>query len=171
MTSRSATFTRAMDRVAIGFVLGFWLAPGCGLLKTENEKVPVPPAPFDSGTANSPATSGSAGAGGSISQRTGSTCCTAHETPGCSDKEIEACVCGIDSACCSGKWDIVCVEMMKLQGCGVCPGDCCKITNVPGCEDNAKVQKCVCTLAQECCTKWDSFCVLLNSSKCGICSN
>ena len=174
MKRRKATFTRVIGQLAIGVVFGTSLLSGCDMLKTGNNTAPAPavePAIDDSGT-DSSTVNENTGTGGQ-SQRVGSTCCTAHEKAGCSDKEAEKCVC-VDnelSECCTNAWDVVCVEMAKALGCGICPNDCCSITNLPGCEDNKKVQECVCTLDKNCCSKWDDFCVQLNTAKCGICSN
>lgn len=49
-------------------------------------------------------------------------CCVAHAQPGCSDAEVEACVCAADDACCSSSWDQVCVNRV-FEGdpaCGTC---------------------------------------------------
>jgi hypothetical protein len=145
-----------------------------------NEKTKNKPVPITSGAgteanpvAGTQANLGGAGqAGSQVGQsgsavRTGSTCCAAHAGAGCSDKQIQDCVCGYDPKCCSNAWDFVCVEYLKIYGCGVCPGDCCSATNLPGCGDNTKVEKCVCTWNSDCCTKWDTFCVDINVAKCG----
>jgi hypothetical protein len=61
---------------------------------------------------------------------TGDSCCEAHESPGCNDPEIEACVCDNDPWCCgmggadnnSGEWDQFCVDDVGDQMCGAaCP--------------------------------------------------
>jgi hypothetical protein len=36
-------------------------------------------------------------------------CCSQHPGSGCNDAIIESCVCGLDSACCTGAWDETCV--------------------------------------------------------------
>jgi len=36
-------------------------------------------------------------------------CCTVHLTPGCSNLEVESCVCFFDDFCCSTEWDDLCV--------------------------------------------------------------
>lgn len=61
---------------------------------------------------------------------TGDSCCEAHDTPGCNDTEIEACVCDNDPFCCGmggadmdeGVWDQFCVDDVGDQMCGpACP--------------------------------------------------
>jgi hypothetical protein len=47
-------------------------------------------------------------------------CCTEHETPGCSNTEIESCVCAQDDVCCASMWDDVCVSEVTSFGCGTC---------------------------------------------------
>lgn len=56
------------------------------------------------------------------------TCCTAQNTPGCSNAAIQSCVCGSDPYCCNqdpqnpgvGKWDSQCVS--EVAACGyTCP--------------------------------------------------
>jgi hypothetical protein len=48
-------------------------------------------------------------------------CCTQASTPGCADQGIETCVCKKYPACCSGKWDDFCVE---LVGSATASGSC-----------------------------------------------
>lgn len=47
-------------------------------------------------------------------------CCQAHDTPGCADPEVEACVCAQNSYCCEMQWDDVCVAQVEQFGCGQC---------------------------------------------------
>ncbi len=48
-------------------------------------------------------------------------CCDANHGPGCSDPDIEACICSdIDPQCCSADWDDSCVQAVKSFGCGSC---------------------------------------------------
>ena len=44
-------------------------------------------------------------------------CCIAHLTPGCTNLEIEGCVCSFDDFCCSFEWDDICVA--EVFDCGV----------------------------------------------------
>ena len=48
------------------------------------------------------------------------TCCTAVDTPGCSDQAIESCVCENDAFCCDFAWDEFCVEIVEAESCGTC---------------------------------------------------
>ncbi len=52
-------------------------------------------------------------------------CCEAHDSPGCNDPAIEACVCAADPFCCgedSGFWDDACVGNVGDEGCApACP--------------------------------------------------
>lgn len=51
-------------------------------------------------------------------------CCTDNTpTPGCSNEDIEACVCAVDEFCCDVEsgWDEICVDLVQTE-CGiVCP--------------------------------------------------
>jgi hypothetical protein len=50
----------------------------------------------------------------------GGDCCAPLETPGCSDPDIQACVCALDSYCCETMWDDICVGEVEGEGCGSC---------------------------------------------------
>ncbi len=48
-------------------------------------------------------------------------CCAPNDLPGCSDPDLEACVCDADPLCCGaedGVWDAVCVD--QAITCGGC---------------------------------------------------
>lgn len=47
-------------------------------------------------------------------------CCSASATPGCGDAAIEACVCELNTGCCTNEWDDQCVDEVNGLGCGVC---------------------------------------------------
>jgi hypothetical protein len=47
-------------------------------------------------------------------------CCAPQETPGCSNPDIQACVCALDDYCCSTQWDDICVEEVEGEACGSC---------------------------------------------------
>lgn len=49
-----------------------------------------------------------------------SNCCDAHGGLGCTDPEVEACVCGQDDYCCATEWDSLCVDEVATFGCGAC---------------------------------------------------
>lgn len=84
-------------------------------------------------TGGTAAESGSSGSAGSSSDGTGATgttgavdpgtCCEVHLQPGCSNADIEACVCAADTACCDVEigWDMTCVGLVESENCAVCP--------------------------------------------------
>jgi hypothetical protein len=45
-------------------------------------------------------------------------CCLFHQTPGCDDAEIEACVCAFDPFCCTVAWDGFCISE-AISDCGL----------------------------------------------------
>ncbi|MGB0591278.1 MAG: cupredoxin domain-containing protein [Myxococcota bacterium] len=121
-------------------------------------------------------------------------CCTVHETPGCEDADVSACVCDQDVWCCSLVWDELCVETAKgecdgceappepscgdtlcdptescascASDCGSCGGDCCAPHDGKGC-DQPDVQACVCDVAPYCCEgDWDIICAALATQDC-----
>jgi hypothetical protein len=47
-------------------------------------------------------------------------CCSLHETKGCKDVDITACVCERDAYCCQHSWDSRCIQAVDLFGCGTC---------------------------------------------------
>jgi hypothetical protein len=55
-----------------------------------------------------------------IACRPQNSCCHTHDTPGCFDASIEACVCAQNSYCCEMKWDDICVAQVTEFGCGEC---------------------------------------------------
>jgi hypothetical protein len=119
-------------------------------------------------------------------------CCQVRETTGCSNPEIEECVCATDPFCCEDEWDRLCAVEVQGFGCGSCDmvsdcnangtpdecevvgggpaHDCCETGHGPGCSD-ANIEACVCALATYCCEEdWDSLCVLLMTFLgCGSC--
>lgn len=48
-------------------------------------------------------------------------CCDTGHGPGCSDEDIEQCVCDAAPLCCSLDWDAYCVQFMEAFGCTQCP--------------------------------------------------
>lgn len=62
------------------------------------------------------------GFGGAAGGPPAGSCCTPHGSPGCSNRSIEACVCGADSFCCTSSWDAQCVRGVLELGCGTCRG-------------------------------------------------
>jgi hypothetical protein len=94
----------------------------------------------------------------------GGDCCSANGDPGCNDDACEACVCLLDSFCCTTSWDSDCAGE-ALNECApacACSGsnacNCCITTGLPGC-DNPGCQTCVCVLDSFCCdVAWDGIC-------------
>ena len=70
-------------------------------------------------------------------------CCTESANPGCSNTDIETCVCQVDPYCCDTAWDGLCADEVDSLGCAFCDGvtDCegCTPSQVDGCESNAVV--------------------------------
>ncbi len=97
-----------------------------------------------------------------------SECCNVHPTPGCSDPECEALVCGVEPLCCVFEWDLAC-QMAALDLCGLeSPSDCCGFIG-PGavCSDPACVAV-VCAADPFCCdTSWDTLCGFEAQELCG----
>ncbi|MEZ4267719.1 MAG: hypothetical protein R3F39_15170 [Myxococcota bacterium] len=57
----------------------------------------------------------------------GTDCCAAGETVGCSNPDIQDCVCAVDPFCCDVQWDGVCADGAIAgcgQGCQVCTPSC-----------------------------------------------
>lgn len=100
-------------------------------------------------------------------------CCMTDSAPGCSDAGVQACVCAVDSYCCTTAWDSICVGEVESLGCGTCeaPAYCCAGTTVPGCE-LPSVEACVCATDAYCCTTaWDNICANeVESLGCGSCA-
>lgn len=123
-------------------------------------------------------------------------CCSVHDSVGCDDETVEACVCGKDGFCCEDHWDKLCTFEVNEFECGYCEpscGDgkcegaencltcaadcmpcaefCCVVSDAsPGCPDS-EVGACVCEKMPECCTvAWTAECVAaVNDLECGTC--
>jgi len=51
-------------------------------------------------------------------------CCAPHDSTGCDDADVEACVCDFDDFCCEVFWDMLCVAEAQEE-CGlVCEAEC-----------------------------------------------
>ena len=123
----------------------------------------------------------------------GGECCAEHDSSGCDDADVTACVCGLDGTCCAGgsSWDALCAVLAAEdcgaacascgdlecapeegcetcpQDCGGCPGDCCSANGTPGCDD-ANAWACACDLEPYCCEgDWDGVCAGLAALVCG----
>ena len=98
----------------------------------------------------------SIGADASIGIGTGS-CCSVHDSPGCSNADLQVCVCEKLSTCCTQAWTAACVLIVQQKYCQ------------PG------VRDCVCGTAADqwgqaaCCdVDWSTgFCNDVAESKCG----
>lgn len=99
----------------------------------------------------------------------GGTCCAAQEEPGCSNAEVEACVCAEDDFCCEMMWDAMCVQAAVATcnaQCGAPPNDCCAATEGAGCGLD-DVQECVCAIDSACCDEaWTGTCAALGVTDC-----
>lgn len=79
-------------------------------------------------------------------------CCAAHAEPGCSEPEVESCICDLLPDCCTDSWDALCVQLYNEQHCG------------------DGVRECVCKdwELDRCCTEsWTTLCALTAEEKCG----
>lgn len=98
-------------------------------------------------------------------------CCTVSPFAGCTDPEVEACVCEYASWCCEGSFDDFCVEIAIGECSAECApgeGDCCAASTEPGCND-AAIQNCVCGIDSYCCLgEYDEFCVAAAVAECDL---
>lgn len=104
----------------------------------------------------------------------GNSCCDSSFFPGCTEPEIQQCVCNLDSFCCEVQFDDACAAAASRCGavCEVEPepvnatSDCCTATAEPGCADETIVT-CVCSADPQCCTgSFDEVCVSQAISEC-----
>lgn len=49
-----------------------------------------------------------------------SSCCVADGAPGCTEPDIQQCVCAEHPRCCAEGWDFQCVQAVQALGCGSC---------------------------------------------------
>lgn len=117
------------------------------------------------GEANSPC--------GACGGTTTEDCCTVHSTIGCEDANVQSCVCGMDSFCCTYSWDSICAGEAANDcgadcGGGSIPGGtCCSTSSSPGCSVSS-IETCVCDLDSFCCEEeWDYICVDEAQNDCG----
>ena len=95
------------------------------------------------------------------------TCCEVQATPGCSNSDIETCVCALDAFCCDNSWDGMCVGS-AVGDCGAnCPSvDTCCTAGPAGCV-NEELEDCVCAIDADCCMSgWDGECVSISIMQC-----
>jgi len=122
----------------------------------------------------------------------GGSCCVPQAEAGCSDDNVEACVCMQRPSCCTSQWTADCVGLVDELGCGFCvgeppetsigdpddtglpppgeEGDCCMDGSAPGCIDDT-VEACVCAEIPFCCeTGWEEVCAsAVEALGCGHC--
>jgi hypothetical protein len=95
-------------------------------------------------------------------------CCTGHDSPGCDDPAVQACVCADQPWCCQRGWYGECV--VAALRCGAqCPGEgpCCAEHPTPGCDDPATMA-CVCEYDWGCCLgAWYPHCAVYAMTQCG----
>jgi hypothetical protein len=61
-------------------------------------------------------------------------CCTPHGSTGCATSSCEACVCALDSFCCTNLWDRPCVDKAEVECLSSCPSCLtCSTTPETGC--------------------------------------
>lgn len=95
-------------------------------------------------------------------------CCLAGDGPGCTEPDIEECVCAFMPECCEVEWTAPCAS--SAEQCGVCGGDCCEENGSPGCS-NQQIEACVCETFPDCCTlDWTIDCAIaIEVLQCGAC--
>jgi hypothetical protein len=105
--------------------------------------------------ANDAQTDDDAGLDGSSGPRDIGSCCEAQSTPGCSNPDLEVCVCEKDPSCCMTVWDAPCALIVEQKFC------------------QSGVRDCVCgsdagewNQTQCCTTDWTSTCDSVATLKC-----
>jgi hypothetical protein len=64
-------------------------------------------------------------------------CCDTKHGTGCSNLDIEECVCDVDPYCCNVEWDRICADEVSELGCGKCGVRDCNGNAIPDeCEDD-----------------------------------
>lgn len=100
-----------------------------------------------------------------------SDCCTTSNLPGCTEPEVDQCVCDIDPYCCEVEFDSICSQISLNECGGSCAlgeGSCCETSDEPGCEDQ-EVMDCICAIDSQCCTdSYDEWCVQEAAAECGL---
>jgi hypothetical protein len=82
-------------------------------------------------------------------------CCVAHDTPGCSNADLQVCVCEKLSSCCTEKWGAACVLIVEQKYCQTGVRDC-----VCGSGADQWMQTACCD------SSWTNFCDEVAESKC-----
>jgi len=188
MRNGNSTILPRRRRSWPGVVVGFGLAL-VGACSQGDGGVPAFPYPPAGPAGPSTATSGGGGTFGVDAGEGGDACCVAHESPGCDDEILAACVCLDAPDCCETEWSSDCARLVDQLGCGECVGspetgendpddsggppntqDCCGGGPAPGCNDPA-VEACVCAEIGFCCeTGWEKVCgSAVEALGCGHC--
>ena len=96
---------------------------GCGTCTTTDGGSSDGGMPGDGGSTEIGPPMDGGGANDAWSKALGSqNCCLQSSTPGCVDAKIQACVCAVDSYCCTNHWDGICTGEVNSKSCGVCEG-------------------------------------------------
>jgi hypothetical protein len=110
--------------------------------------------PGDGGDASADgASADGAGADGGV--RDVGSCCVAQTTPGCSNADLEVCVCEKDQSCCTTAWALPCVLIVQQKYCQAGVRDC-----VCGTDAGQWAQTSCCS------TDWTATCDSVASLKC-----
>ncbi len=99
-----------------------------------------------------------------------SNCCETSPFPGCNQPDVIECVCELDSWCCEGEFDSLCVMEAVECGadCGTNEGSCCETADEGGCGDE-QINDCVCAADAQCCLSgYDQLCVDQAVAECGL---
>jgi hypothetical protein len=99
-------------------------------------------------------------------------CCETHQSTGCTDAAVSACVGELDPYCITVAWDGTCLSMAQnLCGAGCsAAADCCEPHPGAGCSDPA-VEACVVALDSFCGDyAWGTKCALIAAESCTSCA-
>ena len=58
-------------------------------------------------------------------------CCVPGLGAGCTEPDVEACVCSFDPYCCATAWDRICASEVISMNCGGCPSNDCNANAIP----------------------------------------
>jgi len=117
--------------------------------------------PGDGGTAASDGGEGGAATidgGGDGGIRDVGSCCVVQTTPGCSNANLEVCVCQMVPTCCTAAWTQECVFLVQQKYCQPGVRTCVCGTDV----DAGQWDQTTC-----CSTDWTSTCDTVATTKCG----
>jgi hypothetical protein len=95
------------------------------------------------------------GGDGSPGPRDIGSCCSSQSTPGCSNPDLEVCVCGKDPSCCATAWGVQCALIVQQKYCQPTVRDCVCGTDAGQWDQT-----------QCCSTDWTSTCDSVATLKC-----